>query len=99
MDEINFRVVEAVAAGGGEWRTDYMSLLEKYEIEREEGRAEGREEGRAEGRAEGRVESREENAKAMLKDNMDVKLVVKYSGLPESQVLMLKASLAPYEVN
>ena len=60
-----------------------MSLLEKYEIEREEGRA----------------ESREENAKAMLEDNMDVKLVVKYSGLTESQVLMLKASLAPYEVN
>ena len=36
-----------------EWRTDYMSLLEKYEIEREEGREEGRAEGIGIGRAEG----------------------------------------------
>ena len=39
-----------------EWRTDYMSLLEKYEIEREEGRAEGREEGLEEGIGIGRAE-------------------------------------------
>ena len=38
-----------------EWRTDYMSLLEKYEIEREEGRAEGRAEGHEEGLEEGIV--------------------------------------------
>ena len=41
-----------------EWRTDYMSLLEKYEIEREEGREEGRAEGRAEGIGIGRQEER-----------------------------------------
>ena len=33
-----------------EWRADYMSLQEKFDIEREEGREEGRMEGRAEGR-------------------------------------------------
>ena len=38
-----------------EWRTDYMSLLEKYEIEREEGRAEGLEEGIGIGRQEERA--------------------------------------------
>ena len=53
-----------------EWRTDYMSLLEKYEIEREEGRAEGREEGRAEGIGIGREEGigigRQEERASML---------------------------------
>ena len=61
-----------------------MSLLEKFEIEREEGREEGRE------------ESREENARAMLADSMDISLIVKYSGLTESQVLSLKESMAEY---
>ena len=70
-----------------EWRTDYMSLLEKFEIEREEGREEGHE-------ARGL-----ENARAMLADNMDISLVVKYSGLTESQVLSLKESMAEYSVH
>ena len=39
-----------------EWRTDYMSLLEKYEIEREEGHEEGRAEGLEEGIGIGRAE-------------------------------------------
>ena len=37
-----------------EWRADYMSLQEKFDIEREEGREEGCKEGRMEGRAEER---------------------------------------------
>ena len=58
---------------------------------------------RAEGRAEGREEGREarglENARAMLADKMDISLIVKYSGLTESQVLSLKESMAEYSVN
>ena len=41
-----------------EWRLEYMTLLERDERMREEGRTEGREEGRAEGREEGRAEER-----------------------------------------
>ena len=43
-----------------EWRLEYMTLLERDERMREEGRTEGRAEGRAEGREEGRAEGREE---------------------------------------
>ena len=39
--------------GHEEWRMEYMSLEERDQRMREEGRAEGREEGRAEGRGEG----------------------------------------------
>ena len=47
-DEIERAVTEAKEHK--RWRQEYMTLLEQYEREREEGRAEGREEGRAEER-------------------------------------------------
>ena len=40
------------------WRHEYMTLLEHYQLEREEGRKEGREEGLKEGREEGLREGR-----------------------------------------
>ncbi len=40
------------------------------------------EEGRAEGRVEGEQATRVENAKTMLADGVDYKIVAKYSGLP-----------------
>ena len=50
-------------------------------------------------RAEGREARGFENARAMLADNMDISLIVKYSGLTESQVLSLNESMAEYSVN
>jgi predicted transposase YdaD len=41
------------------WRREYMTLQERDERMREEGRKEGREEGRKEGREEGRKEGAE----------------------------------------
>ena len=51
-----------------------------------EGRAEGIAEGRAEGRAEGILETQKENARRMLRDGMNVELVVKYTGLSEEEI-------------
>jgi flagellar biosynthesis/type III secretory pathway protein FliH len=45
------------------WRREYMTLQERDERMREEGRKEGREEGRKEGREEGRKAGREEGRK------------------------------------
>ena len=45
------------------WRQEYMTLLEHYEIEREEGRKEGLKEGREEGLKEGREEGLKEGLK------------------------------------
>ena len=50
----------ALAARSHEkWRREYMTLQERDELMREEGRKEGREEGRKEGREEGRKEGTE----------------------------------------
>ena len=46
-----------------EWRKEYMTLLERDERMREEGRKEGREEGRKKGREEGLKEGRKEGLK------------------------------------
>ena len=51
-DELERAVVDAKEHK--RWRQEYMTLLEHYEIEREEGRKEGREEGLKEGREEER---------------------------------------------
>jgi len=70
---------------------------EGREVGREEGREVGREEGREEGievgREEGKEEEKTETAISMLKDGMDVEIVVKYSRLSREKVLALKATL------
>ena len=45
-----------------EWRTEYMTLLERDEMMREEGREEGRKQGRAEERAKTEVEKKRADA-------------------------------------
>ncbi|MBR2754208.1 MAG: hypothetical protein IKD64_00205, partial [Lachnospiraceae bacterium] len=58
---LNERVL--AARSHEEWRREYMTLQERDERMREEGRKEGREEGRKEGREEGRKAGREEGRK------------------------------------
>ena len=48
------------------WRQEYMTLLEHYELEREEGRKEGLEEGLKKGRKEGVIET----LKLLVKDGV-----------------------------
>ena len=50
----------------------------------------GFEKGREEGREEGKIEKQLETARAMLDDNMDPKLISKYTGLSEEQIAALK---------
>ena len=50
----------------------------------------GFEEGREEGKEEGRIENQLETARAMLDDNLDPKLISKYTGLSEEQIAALK---------
>ena len=58
---LNERVL--AARSHEKWRREYMTLQERDELMREEGRKEGREEGRKEGREEGRKAGREEGRK------------------------------------
>ena len=69
-----------------------------FEEGREEGREEGfedgikkgREEGREEGIEEGRTKKQLDIAGAMLKDEIDIKFISKYTGLSEEQIAALK---------
>ena len=56
------------------WRLDYMTLLEHYKEEREEGRKEGLEEGRKEGLEEGLKEGRTEERKNGIRIFIEDKL-------------------------
>ncbi|SHL48337.1 conserved hypothetical protein (putative transposase or invertase), partial [Fibrobacter sp. UWH4] len=60
----------------------------------EEGRAEGREEGRAEGRAEGADAKAREMAKKMLEKNKPIEEIIEFTGLTESDILTIKATLS-----
>lgn len=55
--------------------------------------AEGRVEGRAEGRVEGRAEGEAESALGMLRDDMPVKLIMKYTQLSLEKIQELAASI------
>ena len=66
------------------WRKEYMTLLEHYEIEREEGRAEGLAEGLTKGREEGRLES----MAALVKDNiLSITEAASRIGVSEDKIL------------
>jgi predicted transposase/invertase (TIGR01784 family) len=58
-----------------------------------EGKEEGRREGIKEGRLEGIKEGKREDAKMMLKEGLDLNLIIKITGLTESEVLELKDEL------
>ena len=61
---------------------------------REEGRAEGREEGRAEGRTEGADAKAREMAKKMLIKDKPIEEIIEFTGLTESDILTIKATLS-----
>ena len=56
---------------------------------RAEGKAEGMAEGEARGKAEGKAEEQSAIARRMLKDNVPVEAIAKYSGLSEDEVRKL----------
>lgn len=55
--------------------------------------AEGRAQGRAEGRAEGRMEEQERMALDMLRDNMDINLIMKYTKLSAERIAELAKTI------
>ena len=55
-----------------------------------EGKLEGIKEGKLEGIKEGKRESTLETAKKMLKDNLDIKMICKYTGLTKKEINSLK---------
>ena len=58
--------------------------------ERTHGREEGRLEGKIEGKIEGKLEAKHENAQVMLKDGLDIKKIILYTGLTAEEVEKLK---------
>ena len=55
----------------------------------EQGHKEGRQEGCEEGREEGKKTKQLEIAKTMLKDNLNVDIISKYTGLSEKEILSI----------
>ena len=70
--------------------TTERDIRNQIAFAKDKGFEEGREEGRVEGREEGKIEKQLETARAMLDDNMDPKLISKYTGLLEEQIAALK---------
>ncbi|WP_416412887.1 hypothetical protein [Pantoea sp. App145] len=58
---------------------------------RQEGRQEGRQAGRQEGRQEGIQEAKLQVAQRMLRDNIDVKTIMKFTGLSEGDLQQLNS--------
>lgn len=98
-----FDVAEVEALPGNE-REQYIKdmtterdIINQKEFARQEGRAEGLAEGKAEGLAEGEAkglakglaEAKAEIAKGMLENGIDLKLIVKLTGLSEEEVKSL----------
>ena len=76
-----------------EWQKDKFDALVKYnEIEdaKKEGKSLGIEEGRALGKAEGIKENKIEIARNLLKENVDIKIISKTTGLTEQEIQNLK---------
>jgi predicted transposase YdaD len=57
----------------------FMSLVEELKME-----------GKIEGKMEGKMEERREIAIEMLKDGMEINQIVRFTRLPEAEVLKLK---------
>ena len=76
-----------------EWQKDKFDALVKYnEIEdaKKEGKSLGIEEGRALGKAEGTKEKAIEIAKNLIKENVDINIIVKSTGLTKKDINLLK---------
>ena len=73
-----------------EWREKFVTLeymiAEAKEEGLEQGRTEGIEQGRTEGEASGRAEREIEMARAMKGENIDIKTIIKVSGLSAEEI-------------
>ncbi len=65
---------------------------------RVEGKREGRVEGKREGRVEGKREGKIESARVMLAKGMEIEIIAEITGLPEAQLLQLKAQFSVKEM-
>ena len=66
-----------------------LDMVLRNDYARKEGEAIGEARGRAEGKAEGKAEEQSAIARRMLKDNVPVEAIAKYSGLSEDEVRKL----------
>jgi predicted transposase YdaD len=64
-----------------------------YEMKMQEAHDDGSAEGRAEGRAEGERKNQEQTARDMLRDNMDIQLIMKYTHLSADHIAELAKKL------
>ena len=64
-----------------------------YEMKMQEAHDDGHAEGRAEGRAEGERKNQEQTALDMLRDNMDIQLIMKYTHLSAERIAELAKTL------
>ena len=81
-------------------KTQDKTIVEEYDKEwewtdlgRQKGRLEGKEEGRQEGEAIGDEKGRIATAKNMMKDNLPLHKIVKYTQLAEEEILSIKNTL------
>lgn len=95
--DIETAVDSALDAMPEEFELKKLLIANKAEVKQmcitEYNEAETMEQFREEGKEEGREENREETAIIMLKDNLELDKVVRYSGLSKSRVLELQKTL------
>ncbi len=102
----DYESLETIYQDEEEVRTMLITALEKEKQQiyhngrvegKREGRVEGKREGRVEGKREGRVEGKKEgkieSARVMLAKGMEIEIIAEITGLPEAQLLQLKAEL------
>jgi len=82
-----------------EWRREYMTLLMRYQENREMGREEGRAEGREEGRAEGRAEERIRAIADLLSGGGTDEEAEKYLKATKEQILQARELLKAEQGN
>ena len=97
-DDFTRRLEEKVqeARDHQKWRLEYMTLLERDERMREEGRAEGREEGRAEGLQRGLLQERIRLICRSLKRGIGPAEIAEFAGMPMEEARALCAAAAPF---
>ena len=84
------------ARAHNEWKVEYMTLEERDERMREEGRAEGREEGRAEGREEGALQNLTGLVCRKLRRNKQAEQIADELETDPAQVRLICEAAAPY---
>ena len=90
----DYESLETIYRNEEEVKTMLITALKKEKQQiYHNGRIEGKREGHVEGKREGRVEGKIEAAQAMLTKEMGIDLIAEITGLPQAQLLQLKAEL------